>query len=625
MDIAGFEIASFRAGADAIPAMVFVVSGEAEIVFVNRYFSKATGWTLGELANFADLVHPEDRERTAASFCAALSRDEEHELEFRFRFKDGTYHAIRTTSAPAGREHGAIGGLYGIATDVGDRERAQAALAESERRLLTFLATVPQIVWTADTTGTIDWYSDRWYAYTGQTAEEAAGWGWQSVHHPEDFPRVMEEWPRSVATGAEFEMEFRLLGRDGYRWFLTRAFPQLDERGNVIRWFGSNTDIDDRKQSEQRLVSVLQEVFRNERSPSVEPLRIDGIYLPAEPRALVGGDWYDAFALPDGRCFVSIGDVAGHGIEAASTAARLRQTVTAFALEDADPARVLERTNRVAAAQSETLATACVAVIDPRTLEIAYATAGHPAPIFVTAGASAQRGTHGGLPLGAMPEVGAVTVLRTLPSDALVVFYTDGLTEFSRRPIDGEQRLLSAVEALVEHAPERPARWLRERVVGAAAVPDDIAVLVVAAGPRAHKTVVEDRRAVWRFHSSDPSTAQRSRRSIADRLTAMSAPDALALSDSELIVGELLANTVEHAPGLVEVELEVEGSDIVLRVSDSGPGLMETSHELPKEKLAESGRGLYLIGLLSRDVTIGRTSRGGTLMRVVLPLRLRVA
>jgi PAS domain S-box-containing protein len=491
--------------------------------------------------------------------------------------------------------------------------------------LRSFLEIVPQMVWTADATGTIDWYSDRWYAYTGQTHEEAAGWGWQSVHHPEDFPRVMEEWPRGIATGNAFEMEFRLLGRDGYRWFLTRVFPQRDERGNVIRWFGSNTDIDDRKQSEQRLVRVLQEVFRNERSPQVEPLRVDGIYLPAEPRALVGGDWYDAFALPDGRCFVSIGDVCGHGIEAASTAARLRQTVTAFALEDADPARVLERTNRVAAAQGETLATACVAVIDPRTLEIAYATAGHPAPIFASQGSPAQSGAYGGLPLGAMPEVGATTITRTLTPDAHVVFYTDGLTEFARLPIEGERRLLSAVDALVERAPEEPARWLRERVIGAAAVPDDVAVLVIAAGPRSHRPIGDDPRAVWRFHSSDPITAQRSRRSIAGRLEAMSAPDALALSDSELIVGELLANTVEHAPGLVEVELEVEGSEIVLRVSDSGPGLASGSHALPAETLSEGGRGLYLIGLLSREMTIGRTSRGGTLVRVVLPLNLRTA
>jgi PAS domain S-box-containing protein len=509
--------------------------------------------------------------------------------------------------------------------DVADLAQAQSALVEAERRLRSFLAIVPQMVWTADATGAIDWYSDRWYAYTGQTPEEAAGWGWQSVHHPEDFQRVIEEWPRCIAAGNPFEMEFRLLGRDGYRWFLTRVFPQRDERGKIVRWFGSNTDIDDRKQSEQRFLSVLQEVLRNARSPQIDPLRIDGIYLPAEPTALVGGDWYDAFALPDGRCFVSIGDVAGHGIEAASTAARLRQTVTVFALEDADPARVLERTNRVAIAQGETLATACVAVIDPRTLEMAYATAGHPAPIFAAERSCARHGVHGGLPLGAMPECGATTSTTTLTPDAHVIFYTDGLTEFARRPVDGERRLLAAIEALVEHAPEKPARWLRERVIGAAAVPDDIAVLVVAAGPRSERAAAEDRRSVWRFHSSDPVTAQRSRRSIADRLEAMCSPDALALSDSELIVGELLANTVEHAPGLVEVELEVEGSEIVLRVSDSGPGLVAGRPELPAERLAEGGRGLYLIGLLSRDMTIGRTSRGGTLVRVVLPLRLRTA
>src|SRR5665213_3083097 len=74
--------------------------------------------------------------------------------------------------------------------------------------------------------GWIDWYNARWYDYTAQTPDEASGWGWQAVHHPEDLPKVMLAWPRSIATGEPFEMEFRLRGADGqFRWFLTRATP----------------------------------------------------------------------------------------------------------------------------------------------------------------------------------------------------------------------------------------------------------------------------------------------------------------------------------------------------------------------------------------------------------------
>ena len=169
--------------------------------------------------------------------------------------------------------------------------------------------------------------------------------------------------------------------------------------------------------------------------------------------------------------------------------------------------------------------------------------------------------------------------------------------------------------------PAQPARWLRERVIGAAAMPDDIAIVVVSASKTGTAKVIDDRRSVWRFHSSDAFTAQRSRRAIALRIAQASKPDRQGLGDSELIVGELLANTVEHAPGLVEVEFEREGDGLVLTISDSGPGLVvgTGASSLPGSD-AESGRGLYLVRTLSRDVQFGRTSRGGTLVRVVLPL-----
>ncbi len=611
----------FRAGADAIPAFVFVGSDSGELQFANRFFCASTGWSQPEMRDFISLVHPDDRKQVVDSIDYARRTRGRQESEFRFQYRDGSYRTLYTTGAPLIGRDGSFQGIYGIAIDIEDRIQARAALVESERRLDTFLATVPQIVWTADAAGNIDWYNDRWYEYTGQTHEEAAGWGWQAVHHPEDFPRVMERWPQCIASGEAFEMEFRLLGRDGYRWFLTRVSPLRNESGTVVRWFGSNTDIDDRKRSEQRLVAILQQVFRNDRAPVLEPLRIDTLYLPAEPSALVGGDWHDAFPLGDGRCFISIGDVAGHGLDAASTAARLRQTVAAFALEDPDPARILERTNRVCAAQTSTLATACVAVIDPATLVITYASAGHPPPIFVSVNESAESGELGGVPLGAMPEVGATTHTRTLTPDAHAIFYTDGLTEYSRSPIEGERRLLIAAENLVEASPREPARWLRERVIGAAAIPDDVAVVVVAAGPPRPAGTRPDRRWVWRFHSNDPSIAQRSRRDIALRFALAATDDPQGLADSELIVGELLANTVEHAPGLVEVEFEREGDDLVLTVSDSGPGLVAgpKSH-LPSETFSESGRGLWLVRTLAREVRFGRTSRGGTLVRVVLPL-----
>ena len=96
--------------------------------------------------------------------------------------------------------------------------------------------------------GYIYWYNERWYAYTGTTPEQMEGWGWQSVHDPAVLPKVLEKWQASIVTGQMFEMEFPLRGADGlFRLFLTRVLPLKDAKGHVLQWFGTNTDITERK------------------------------------------------------------------------------------------------------------------------------------------------------------------------------------------------------------------------------------------------------------------------------------------------------------------------------------------------------------------------------------------
>ncbi len=539
---------SFRSGANLLPALVYIISATGEIEFVNQSFTQFTGWTLADLSDgsFVHLIHPDDLEPTMTALQHALAGTGDYTTKLRFLRADGTFRTFYSHALTRRDDAGAVIGLYGVAFDIDESVRAKAEASTMQRRFETFLATVPQLVWTADATGTIDWYNDRWYEYTGQSREEAFGWGWQSVHHPDDFLEVMRRWPDAVATGEPFDMEFRLRGADGYRWFLTRAFPLRDGDGSVIRWFGSNTDIDDQRRAQQRVTRVLQQLAASDVLPEVAGMSVDGIYLPAEAASLVGGDWHDVFALPDGRLAISIGDVAGHGVEAAATAARLRATIAAFAIEDPDPARVLERANRVSLARGEALATCCVAVVDPKAETIEYATAGHPVPIFAATRQPSECGAFGGVPLGASDAVGATTHRRRVPPGTRIVLYTDGLTEFSRSPVDGERRLLRAVDSLVASPREASAQWLRDEVLGDATATDDIAVLVLAIEPGGF--VAETAAFGWRFHSSDGATAQRSRHEIAWRLGELSSAGPEALADAELIVGELLANTVEHAP-----------------------------------------------------------------------------
>jgi PAS domain S-box-containing protein len=132
--------------------------------------------------------------------------------------------------------------------------RLRRALRESEQQFHTLANAMPQLAWIARSDGYITWYNQRWYDYTGTTPEQMAGWGWQSVHDAEALPRVMERWKACLATGEPFEMEFPLRGADGrFRQFLTRGFPLKNSEGLVVQWFGTNTDITERKQAEETL------------------------------------------------------------------------------------------------------------------------------------------------------------------------------------------------------------------------------------------------------------------------------------------------------------------------------------------------------------------------------------
>lgn len=126
------------------------------------------------------------------------------------------------------------------------------SVPDREFRLLA--ENLPTLCWMANSDGSIFWYNRRWYDYTGTTPQQMEGWGWRSVHHPEELPGVMDRWTASVATGEPFEMTFPLRGADGvYRPFLTRIQPVRDDAGLVMRWFGVNTDVSEQRAAEAAL------------------------------------------------------------------------------------------------------------------------------------------------------------------------------------------------------------------------------------------------------------------------------------------------------------------------------------------------------------------------------------
>ncbi len=143
--------------------------------------------------------------------------------------------------------------------DISERKQAQLELRESEQSYRFLSESIPQIVWSCNPQGECEYISQRWVEYTGKTIAEAKNFGWLNVLHPEDVESVTHIWHKSLTSGELYEAEMRYRRCDGiYRWFLVRALPMKDEQGQVLKWFGTNTDIHERKQIEAITCDILQ-------------------------------------------------------------------------------------------------------------------------------------------------------------------------------------------------------------------------------------------------------------------------------------------------------------------------------------------------------------------------------
>ena len=210
-------------------------------------------------------------------------------------------------------------------------------------------------------------------------------------------------------------------------------------------------------------------------------MRFDAAYIPATEEAIVGGDWYDAFPLPDGRIALSIGDVAGHGLRAAIVMGEVRQAFRAAALNPTSPSDVLERANTIVNMRpNPIMVTAIFGIIDPATSTITYAAAGHPAPVLalpcLLVNGCPRAGFRSASPTASMRPIGRS---RFRPG-AYLAMYTDGLIEHSHDILAGEEQLLAAMREEIVDRSATPALSLMQRVFGETKNSDDAAALFVA-------------------------------------------------------------------------------------------------------------------------------------------------
>ena len=479
--------------------------------------------------------------------------------------------------------------------------------------------TVANIVFTQRPDGSVAWANLRWHTFTGLAPDSAAPADvWRLIVAPGDYGAYLDAFARGVEIGAPYELEVRLrpIGGDeaSYRWHLVRGVPMPSRKSGDALIAGSATDVHDRHVAAQllheRLVSQQQASLAFQHAallkafPDVPWLDFDAIYVPAGGEHLVGGDWYDAFRLLDGRVVISVGDVIGSGLDAAVTMASVRQAIRGAAQVLADPAAVLDAADRaLRSEQPGRIVTAIVGVLEPLTHEFVYASAGHPAPLLRYASGAIEELGARGLPLGLRNHGYSGNARAIVPEHALLVVHTDGLTEATHDVFEGERRLYAALASEAVYTSANPAEAIYNAVLGSAR--DDVAVMTVRVAQVSEFAIPH-----WTFASSDGLEAQRVRRSISELLaSAGAAPGEVA--DAELVFSELVGNVARHAGSRVEVAIDLSVDEPVLHVLDNGPGFVPNPR-LPVDAYADAGRGLSVVDALTRNVQFMPRSEGGT-------------
>jgi PAS domain S-box-containing protein len=199
-------------------------------------------------------IHPDDRDRAREAAEHALREKRGYSIEFRIVLPDGTVKHLETMSHPVFSASGELVEITVTHIDLTERKRAEEALRESEAKFRDFADNAPVFLWSDLPDGYCDFLNQPWLTYFNLSLQEAQGAGWAALLHPDDAAHHLESWQKSVSTGIPFETEARFRSADGeYRWFLTRANPLRDKTGRIVKWYGTNIDIEHLKRTEERL------------------------------------------------------------------------------------------------------------------------------------------------------------------------------------------------------------------------------------------------------------------------------------------------------------------------------------------------------------------------------------
>ena len=345
-----------------------------------------------------------------------------------------------------------------------------------------------------------------------------------------------------------------------------------------------------------RVSERLQRAMLPSRLVEADGILFDAAYRPASLDAEVGGDWYDAFEIGNGTIGISIGDVTGHGLEAAVTMSEIRGAIRAAAATHRSPSGLLNAVEAMVSTQGTGIASAIVGIYDPRTHVLRYACAGHPPPVLVTSAGVAYLLAGGGVLLGLGLAAASPERSITLAPGSTIFFYTDGLTEHTHDLVAGEERLLGVLESMAAKH-ELGAHELHAQIIGDGASIDDCASLML------RRDIAVAAQAEHYTFSALPHFARLARdatRSYVER--AGLAPDKV--FDVVVAAGEAVANAIEHGSRAPDatfgLELASVDSEVLVRVESHG-------HWRSTPSQSERGRGIHIMRACAQHVEITST------------------
>ncbi len=661
---------------DTIPQIAWTATRAGRIDALNRKWYQYTGLRQPKTATadsferqWLDAIHPDDRRLCREALHEAIKRGQPVSIEMRLRGADGVTRWFHTCVGPIDDAPGGADGWLGICTNIDEYKRqgerfafiakAGEVLAASLDLQTTLQGLLGIIVPEFGDWAAIDLFDDDDRLQTAAVIHAdrrkmslmtrlLGQYNHDSRWEPRIAAALRRNQPllvrevsdeliaraaapdlldviRRLAPHSAVTIPLRTRGRtigslvsywaETPRHYDESDLPLFEELTKRAAVSIENARLYER---EREIAAEFQRAALPVSLPQIAGIHFDGIYVPSSDRELLGGDWYDALRLADGRIVVSIGDVAGSGLAAAVIMSSMRQVLRGVAQVYADPIAMLDAADRTLKTEHpECFVTAFVGVFDPVVRTLTYASAGHPPPLLRDEKSTVTPLATSGLPLGLRVR-GETAASVVVPEKAFLVLYTDGLIESQHDIIEGQERLQKALVELDVFSILSPAEAIY-RGISHNGRTDDIVILTMRFDADEKRTKDETFNTTacrWAFDTADADAGHNARYAFVGAVRECGL-QAEALDAAELVFGELLGNVVRYAAGPIEIIFDRSESTLVLHFLDRGPGFT-LMPRLPSDLLSERGRGLYIVWALADDFNVTERHDGGSHARAVI-------